>query len=109
MIKASELRKKYFKDNTDADIKNIMDSIEKKIIEYAKKQEEWLIVQIPVKYKNCIISKLQVFDYTVWSSAIGEPNEKLLPGNQFITICWDDLEPYQRDEIEEISSNKGYI
>lgn len=108
MISASEIRKKYFNDDPNADIKNIMDSIEKKIVEYAEKHEEWLIVQVPVKYKDCIKPALEDLDYTVWSSPIGEPKEKLLPGNQFITICWEELEPYQKDEIEEIAYNKGY-
>lgn len=108
MINARELRKKYFKDDPNADIKSIMDSIEKKIIEYAKKHEEWLIVQVPVKYKDWIKSNLEDLDYTVWSSAIGEPKEKLLPGNQFITICFDELEPFEKDEIEEIACNEGY-
>lgn len=108
MIDATEIRKKYFNDDRDADIKSIMDSIEKKIVEYAEKHEEWLIVQVPVKYKECIKSKLEELDYTVWSSAIGETKEKLLRGNQFITICWEEIEPYQRDEIEEIAYNKGY-
>lgn len=93
MINATELRKKYFNDDSDANIKDIMDSIEKKIVEYAEKHEEWLIVQVPVKYKDCIKSKLEDLDYTVWSSPIGEPKEKLLPYNQFITICWEEIEP----------------
>ena len=108
MINARELRKKYFKDDIDADIKKIMADIEKKIVEYAEKQEEWLMIQVPVKYKDCIKSSLEDKDYTVWSSAIGQPKEKLLPGNQFITICWEELEPYQKDEIEEIAANGGY-
>lgn len=108
MISAREIRKKYFKNDVDADIKNIMNSIEKKIVECAKKQEEWLIVQIPVKYEDYIKPTLEDLGYTVWTSPIGETKEKLLPGNQFITICLEELEPYQRDEIEEIYCNGGY-
>lgn len=95
MISANEIRKKYFNDDVNADIKNIMDSIEKKIVECAKKQEEWLIVQVPSKYMECVKSALEDLDYTVWSNPIGEPEEDLLPGNKFITICWEELEPYQ--------------
>lgn len=105
MISAGEIRKKYFNDDVDANIKNIMYGIEKKIVEYAEKHEEWLVVQVPVKYKDCIKSKLEDLDYTVWSSPIGESKENLLPGNQFITICWEELEPYQK---EEITHNRGY-
>jgi len=89
MISANEIRTKYFNDDVDANIKDIMNSIEKKIVEYAEKHKEWLIVQVPSKYKDCIKSSLEDLDYTVWSSAIGEPKEDLLPGNKFITICWE--------------------
>lgn len=105
MISAGEIRKKYFNDDVDTNIKNIMYSIGKKIVEYAEKHEKWLIVQVPIKYKDFIKSKLEDLDYTVWSSPIGESEENLLPGNQFITICWEELEPYQK---EEIIRNRGY-
>jgi hypothetical protein len=66
MIKASELRKKYFNDDSDlGDLDFHKSLIEKKIDAAAKDGEEAITVALPRRYKKTIAEWLEDNEYTV--------------------------------------------
>lgn len=67
MIKASELRKKYFNEEifTDSTFEELKTLCEKSIIAAAEKGEDSVIVNIPSLYKKKIAEWLEDNEYTV--------------------------------------------
>ncbi len=67
MIKASELRTKYF--NEDLNLKDLdfhKSIIEKKIVSAAKDGKDAITVILPVRYKKAIAEWLEDNEYTVF-------------------------------------------
>ena len=67
MLKASELRKKYFNDDTvtDEDLEYQKQRIAKLIENTAKQQEESVTIVMPNRFKKDIASWLEDNEYTV--------------------------------------------
>ena len=67
MIKASELRKKYFNEESfnDSTLEQLKTLCEKSIITVAEKGEDSVIVNIPLMYKKRIAEWLEDNEYTV--------------------------------------------
>jgi len=67
MIKASELREKYFKDDlTLKDLDLLKYQIEKNIKDAAKDGNDFTTVELPKRYKKVIASWLEDNEYTVF-------------------------------------------
>ena len=68
MIKASELRQKYFPDDSfnDSTFEQLKTLCEKSIIAAAEKGEESTTVNIPLMYKQKIAEWLEDNEYTVF-------------------------------------------
>lgn len=68
MIKASELRQKYFPDDSfnDSTFEQLKTLCEKSIIAAAEKGEESTTVNIPIMYKQKIAEWLEDNEYTVF-------------------------------------------
>ena len=68
MIKASELRQKYFPDDSfnDSTFEQLKTLCEKSIIAAAEKGEESTTVKIPMMYKKKIAEWLEDNEYTVF-------------------------------------------
>lgn len=67
MIKASELRKKYFNEESfnDSTFEQLKTLCEKSIINAAEKGEDSVAVNIPTMYKKRIAEQLEDNEYTV--------------------------------------------
>lgn len=80
MIKASELREKYFKDDlTLKDLDLHKTQIEKNIEAAAKAGDDYIIVDLPKQYKKVIAEWLEDNEYTVF----GVNSDK-----DSLDICW---------------------
>lgn len=67
LIKASELRKKYFNEEifTDATFEQLKTLCEKSIIDAAENKEDSVTINIPTMYKKNIAEWLEDNEYTV--------------------------------------------
>ena len=104
MIDATELRKKYFKNEKFEDTLNY---IEKEIEHNAQNKEGFVIVQIPSDYRDRIETYLEEKNYAVWTTPIQLQPTRPTIGKEYITICWDEVLIYRQNELDNFADMLG--